>query len=89
MIDDLNIINNNISQNEIEEIENRKKKEKEDIERYNKLLDKPKNPEDPLIKKERETILENYYRDTNVKRRIRKGEKKIRTRKKKDARYSR
>ena len=65
MIEDLNIINNNISQNEIEEIENRKKKEKEDIERYNKLLDMPKNPEDPLIKKERETILENYYRDTN------------------------
>lgn len=65
IIEDLNIINNNISQNEIEEIENRKKKEKEDIERYNKLLDMPKNPEDPLIKKERETILENYYRDTN------------------------
>lgn len=65
MIEDLNIINNNISQNEIEEIINRTKKEKEDIERYNKLLDMPKNPEDPLIKKERETILENYYRDTN------------------------
>ena len=65
IIEDLNIININISQNETEEIENRKKKEKEDIERYNKLLDMPKNPEDPLIKKERETILENYYRDTN------------------------
>ena len=65
IIEDLNIINNNISQNEIEEIINRTKKEKEDIERYNKLLDMPKNPEDPLIKKERETILENYYRDTN------------------------
>lgn len=65
IIEDLNIINNNISQNEIEEIVNRTKKEKEDIERYNKLLDMPKNPEDPLIKKERETILENYYRDTN------------------------
>ena len=65
IIEDLNIINNNISQNEIEEIINRIKKEKEDIERYNKLLDMPKNPEDPLIKKERETILENYYRDTN------------------------
>ena len=65
MIEDLNMININISQNETEEIENRKKKEKEDIERYNKLLDMPKNPEDPLIKKERETILENYYRDTN------------------------
>ena len=65
IIEDLNLINNNISQNEIEEIENRKKKEKEDIERYNKLLDMPKNPEDPLIIKERETILEDYYRDTN------------------------
>ena len=65
IIEDLNIINNNISQNEIEEIINRIKKEKEDIERYNKLLDMPKNPEDPLIIKERETILENYYRDTN------------------------
>ena len=65
IIEDLNMININISQNETEEIENRKKKEKEDIERYNKLLDMPKNPEDPLIKKERETILENYYRDTN------------------------
>ena len=65
IIEDLNMINNNISQNEIEEIINRIKKEKEDIERYNKLLDMPKNPEDPLIKKERETILENYYRDTN------------------------
>ena len=65
IIEDLNIININISQNETEEIENRKKKEKEDIERYNKFLDMPKNPEDPLIKKERETILENYYRDTN------------------------
>ena len=65
IIEDLNIININISQNETEEIENRKKKEKEDIERYNKLLDMPKNPEDPLIIKERETILENYYRDTN------------------------
>ena len=65
IIEDLNIININISQNETEEIENRKKKEKEDIERYNKLLDMPKNPENPLIKKERETILENYYRDTN------------------------
>ena len=65
IIEDLNIINNNISQNEIEEIINRIQKEKEDIERYNKLLDMPKNPEDPLIIKERETILENYYRDTN------------------------
>ena len=65
IIEDLNIININISQNETEEIENRKKKEKEDIERYNKFLDMPKNPEDPLIKKERETILENYYRGTN------------------------
>ena len=65
IIEDLNMININISQNETEEIENRKKKEKEDIERYNKLLDMPKNPEDPLIIKERETILENYYRDTN------------------------
>ena len=34
IIEDLNIINNNISQNEIEEIINRIKKEKEDIERY-------------------------------------------------------
>ena len=45
-------------------IENKKKQDLEDLERYNKLSDVPKDINDPLIEKERNTILEKYYSDT-------------------------
>ena len=71
-IDDNNNNNNNLNMNDMEipktedpnAIENKKKQDLEDLKRYNKLSDVPKDINDPLIEKERNTILEKYYSDT-------------------------
>ena len=70
--DDINNIydfnNTNIEISETEDpnpIEIKKKQDLKDLERYNKLSDVPKNRSDPLIMKERNTLLSNYYRDIN------------------------
>jgi hypothetical protein len=54
-------LSDNTDLNDENLIMNKKNQEEEDIRRYNKLADFPKNPGDPLIKKERKTILELYY----------------------------
>ena len=70
--DEIDYNNNNFNMNDMEipktedpnAIENKKKQDLEDLERYNKLSDVPKDINDPLIEKERNTILEKYYSDT-------------------------
>ena len=70
--DEIHHNNNNFIMNDMEipkteapnAIENKKKQDLEDLERYNKLSDVPKDINDPLIEKERNTILEKYYSDT-------------------------
>ena len=51
-------------------INDKKKQEEEDLIKYNKLADFPKNPNDPLIKKERKTILEAFYGEQKKKKNI-------------------
>ena len=51
----------------LNEIENKKHRDFEDLMRYNNLSDLPKDPNDPLIEKERKTILEHFYGDINKK----------------------
>ena len=66
-INDFNNVNN-IEKPETEApnaIEIKKVQDLKDLERYNKLSDVPKNRSDPLIMKERNTLLSNYYRDIN------------------------
>ena len=56
------IINDDINNIDDEtRINNKKNEEEEDIKKYNRLADFPKNPDDPLIEKERKTILEAFY----------------------------
>ena len=70
--DEIDYNNNNFNMNDMEipktedpnAIENKKKQDLEDLKRYNKLSDVPKDINDPLIEKERNTILEKYYSDT-------------------------
>lgn len=60
-------VTNNTANHEIDDlnqIENKKQQDLEDLNRYNELSDLPKNPNDPLIIKERNTILEAFYSDT-------------------------
>ena len=66
-INDFNNVNN-IEKPETEApnaIKIKKEQDLKDLERYNKLSDVPKNRSDPLIMKERNTLLSNYYRDIN------------------------
>ena len=51
-------------------INDKKKQEEEDLIKYNKLADFPKNPNDPLIKKERKTIIEAFYGEQKKKKNI-------------------
>ena len=62
-INDFNNMNN-IEKPEIEvpnAIKIKKEQDLKDLERYNKLSDVPKNRSDPLIMKERNTLLSNYF----------------------------
>ena len=46
-------------------IEHKKKQDLDDLKKYDKLIDMPKNRNDPLIEKERNIILNSYFFTTN------------------------
>ena len=67
-VNDTDIINKYISNIKMDEfeIENKRKEELKNIIKYKGLKDVPKDPNDPLIEKERKIILNNYFKTTPI-----------------------